>query len=644
MIPDKKKMGFFRAGVCSPCLILGNPLENARIIIEEISKGADAGCELLLFPELCLTGYSCGDLFYRDTLLKKAEEGLSLIARACAEKSMAVTVGLPVCIKGRLYNCAALVDASGAVQGIVPKVFLPNSLEFYEARWFASGMDLRDEEVELCGGLVPAGTDLLFQSGAAMIGIELCEDLWSVKPPSLDQALAWANVLLNLSASNEIVGKASYRRELVRQQSARCLAAYLYASAGAGESSSDVVYSGHCMIAEAGVLLTESNRHEFTSEFITSDLDLQKLEYDRTRNSSYRQSRPDMKFRVKQISTGKAPADERLVRRVDPHPFIPSNKEELEEHCEEILQIQSTGLARRLKHAGSGTLTLGLSGGLDSTLAVLVACRAFDQLGLDRKGIVAATMPGAGTTGRTRDNAGQLAEALRISLRTIPIQKNVGNHLESIGHDGVTPDVVYENAQARERTKILMNIANQTGGFVLGTGDLSELALGWCTFNGDHMSMYHVNAGVPKTLVASLVRWVATVSPEQGLKNVLTDILATPISPELIPVGKNGETTQRTENILGPYELHDFFLFQFVRCGCSFEKIAFLAEIAFQGVYDSETIDKTLNIFFRRFINQQFKRNAMPDGPKVGSVALSPRGDWRMPSDLAWRENTCCTI
>jgi NAD+ synthase (glutamine-hydrolysing) len=338
------------------------------------------------------------------------------------------------------------------------------------------------------------------------------------------------------------------------------------------------------------------------------------------------------------IKTVQKKKDGSLLRRVDPHPFIPSNKEELDEHCEEILRIQSTGLARRLGHAGSEKLILGLSGGLDSTLAALVACRAFDQLGFARMGIVAVTMPGFGTTGRTRDNAGLLADALGISLRTIVIEKNVVNHLESIGHDGTTPDVVYENAQARERTKILMNIANQTGGFVLGTGDLSELALGWCTYNGDHMSMYHVNAGVPKTLVSSLVRWIASECRDERVKSVLGDILATPISPELLPLGKNGEITQKTEDILGPYELHDFFLYQFVRCGSSLEKISFLAGVAFKGVYDGGTIRETLRTFFRRFASQQFKRNAMPDGPKIGSVALSPRGDWRMPSDLAWRE------
>lgn len=627
--------GFFRLAVASPEHRVADCAFNAEQISIVLEQASAEGCQLVLFPELSITGYSCADLFYQSQLLGAAGEAILAISKTCARLHLAAVVGTPMEYHGRLYNVAVVIGAHGEIAGVVPKTYLPTSGEFYEARWFTRGDFATETSFEFDGREVPFGVDLLFSAGEALIGIEICEDLWAIKPPSLDQAAAGANVLLNLSASNELLGKVGYRRDLVRQQSARCLAAYAYASAGPGESTTDIVYSGHSMIAESGSLLIENDRFKFHSQLAIADIDLAKLAHDRTRNTSFGQIRPDRQFRLALLSTSGWNLGKALHRPIDPHPFVPSDPARRSEHCREIFAIQSTGLAKRLRHTGSKTLVLGLSGGLDSTLAALVACHAFDELELDRQGIVAISMPGLGTTDRTKNNAAQLAKMLGVTFREIPISASVRQHFKDIGHPESKHDVTFENAQARERTQILMDVANQTGGFVLGTGDLSELALGWCTFNADHMSMYHVNAGVPKTLVRYLVEWCAAEVFTGRESDVLLDITRTPISPELLPTARDGTIAHKTEDLVGPYELHDFFLYQMVRCGSEPAKIQFLAEIAFKGVYSAAAIKKWLAVFVKRFFAQQFKRNAMPDGPKVGSVALSPRGDWRMPSDAS---------
>lgn len=627
--------GFFRLAVATPELRIADCAFNAAEISAVLERASAEGCQLVLFPELSVTAYSCADLFYQPQLLKAAGEAILKISETCARLHLAAVVGTPLEFHGRLYNVAVVIGAHGEIAGVVPKTYLPNSGEFYEARWFTRGDHAAETSFEFNGHEVPFGGDLLFSAGDALIGVELCEDLWAIKPPSLDQATAGANVLLNLSASNELLGKVGYRRDLVRQQSARCLAAYAYASAGPGESTTDVVYSGHSMITEYGSTLIENDRFKFHSQLAIADIDLGKLSHDRTRNSSFAQTVAARKFRLISVSTSNWQAGMTLHRPVDPHPFVPTDPARRSEHCREIFAIQSTGLAKRLRHTRAKTLTLGLSGGLDSTLAALVACHAFDELGLDRQGIVALSMPGLGTTDRTKNNAAKLAKMLKLTFREISISASVRQHFKDIGHPESKHDVTFENAQARERTQILMDVANQTGGFVLGTGDLSELALGWCTFNADHMSMYHVNAGVPKTLVRYLVEWGAAELFTGREAEVLLDISHTPISPELLPSAKDGTIAHKTEDLIGPYELHDFFLYQMVRCGSEPAKIQFLAEIAFKGVYSAAAIKKWLAVFVKRFFAQQFKRNAMPDGPKVGSVALSPRGDWRMPSDAS---------
>jgi len=627
--------GFIRLAVATPEHRVADCAFNAAEISTVLEQAAAEGCQLTVFPELSVTGYSCADLFYQRQLLAAAGEAILALAETCARLHHAAIVGTPLEFHGRLYNAAVVIGAHGEIAGVVPKTYLPTSGEFYEARWFTRGDLAAETAFEFNGAEVPFGTDLLFSTGEALIGVEICEDLWAVKPPSLEQAAAGANVLVNLSASNELLGKVGYRRDLVRQQSARCLAAYAYASAGPGESTTDIVYSGHSLIAEYGATLVETDRFKFHSQLAIADIDLGKLAHDRTRNSSFAQTAAARQFRLVPVSTSEWARGKVLHRPVDAHPFVPAGAARRGEHCREIFAIQSTGLARRLRHTGAKTLTLGLSGGLDSTLAALAACRAFDSLGLDRKGIVAISLPGLGTTDRTKNNAAELAKMLKLSFREIPISASVRQHFADIGHPETKHDVTFENAQARERTQILMDVANQTGGFVLGTGDLSELALGWCTFNADHMSMYHVNAGVPKTLVRYLVEWCAAEIFTGREAEVLLDITRTPISPELLPAAKDGGIAHRTEDLVGPYELHDFFLYQMVRCGSEPAKIQFLAEIAFKGGYSAAVIRKWLAVFVRRFFAQQFKRNAMPDGPKVGSVALSPRGDWRMPSDAS---------
>ena len=623
-------------GVCVPGLDVAAVARNLSHTKIALTEAVNAGAQIAVFPELGLTAYSCGDLFYQEALLKEAWGALGDLSGECLRHGIAAVVGLPVRHEGRIYNVAAVIDAKGRVAGLVPKTHLPNTGEFYEARWFESGRAVKSgTEIVRDGQRIPFGTDILFEIEgweSCVLGVELCEDLWAVVPPSSQQALAGANVLLNLSASNELLGKATYRRDLVRQQSARCLAAYVYVSAGPSESTTDVVYSGHAMIAENGTLLAEGQRMQLQSQVIVADVDVERVEHERTRNSSFRGEFLRKDFRKVPVAMSPWRQATALHRVVEPQPFVPSDSQRRSEHCEEIFQIQATGLAKRLRHTQSKTLVLGISGGLDSTLAVLVAIRSFAMLGLPAKGIVAVSMPGLGTTERTRNNSHELANQLGITLRTIPIHKAIQQHFSDIGHPESLHDITFENSQARERTQILMDIANQVGGFVLGTGDLSELALGWSTYNGDHMSMYHVNCGVPKTLVRHLVEWAADMVFAGPASTILRDISATPVSPELLPPGRDG-TIQKTEDSVGPYLLHDFFLFQAIRNGFSPEKTAMLATIAFAGKYQDEVIGHWLKVFYQRFFAQQFKRSAMPDGPKVGSVALSPRGDWRMPSD-----------
>jgi NAD+ synthase (glutamine-hydrolysing) len=629
----RENHGFARVAAVSPELVLGDVAVNLAILKREMAALARQGARLIVFPELSLTGYSCADLFHHAALLEKARLALAELAESTSGLGCAVVVGLPLAVESRLYNVAAVI-AGGRVLGYVPKTFLPNSGEFYERRWFSPAATLAVAEVDG----VPIGTDLLFAAGdlpCFVLGIEICEDLWTVIPPSSHAALAGATVLANPSASDEVLGKAPYRRGLVNQQSARCLAAYVYAGAGAGESSTDVVYSGHGLISENGVLLAETERFSFQTQAAVADVDLQRLQHERFKSAAFRDDEARPVFRSIIFAFGKGASGEKLLRPLSAHPFVPPAGADRRAVCEEIFAIQATGLARRLRQTKSKTVVLGLSGGLDSTLALLVLIEALKRADLPRSAALTLTMPGFGTTERTKGNAEKLAEALGITLRTISIKAAVEQHFSDIGHPAGLHDITYENAQARERTQVLMDVANQTGGLVLGTGDLSEAALGWCTFNGDHMSMYHVNAGVPKTLVKYLIEWAATELYAAEAGDILHDVIATPISPELLPIGADGQIEQKTEDTVGPYELHDFFLFHFVRHGCSAEKIRYLANLAFAGKHEPAVIEKWLAVFLRRFAQNQFKRSAMPDGPKVGSVALSPRGDWRMPSDWA---------
>lgn len=634
---QRKELGFVRVASSAPALRVADVTYNVQQIGAALAQAAAADVQLVVFPELCITAYSCADLFYQDHLLQAAQAGLAQIAMATALSHVSCVVGLPVRVAGRLYNCAALLS-EGRIIGVVPKTYLPTAGEFYEQRWFTPADRSLPATVEIAGQTTPFGTDLLFvadEMPGCVVGIEICEDLWAVAPPSGRLALAGATLLVNPSASNELLGKAEYRRDLVRQQSARGLAAYVYAGAGSGESTTDTVYSGHCLIAENGTLLAESTRFQLDTQIIVADLDMQRLDHERIKNSSFSQTvgAVDLRripFTLPNTFAAAAPLVNRPLART---PFVPADPARRAEHCREIFSIQALGLAKRLRHVGAQRITLGVSGGLDSTLALLVTVRAFDQVGLDRAGIIAITMPGFGTTTRTRSNAEQLALDLGVTLRTIPIGESVRLHFRDIGHDEGQHDVTYENAQARERTQILMDVANQVGGLVVGTGDLSEAALGWMTFNGDHMSMYHVNAGVPKTLVRYLVAWCADELFTGATAAVLRDIVDTPITPELLPLSADAQLEQKTEDTIGPYELHDFFLFQVVRYQFAPAKVFFLAQQAFAGVYADAVILRWLGTFYRRFFAQQFKRSAMPDGPKVGSVALSPRGDWRMPSD-----------
>lgn len=635
------ELGFLRVAVVSPALQVADISYNVQKIIDALQEAASRGCQLAVFPELCITGYTSADLFYQSLLQQQATEALSSIAQATADYHITTVVGLPIEQGGKLYNCAAFVGEQG-VLGIVPKTYLPTNNEYYEERWFASSRDCPSNVLHLADRAIPFGTDLLFSATnvpKCTLGIEVCEDLWAVEPPSGSMALAGATVLLNPSASDDILGKSEYRRALVQQQAARCLAAYLYAGAGPNESTTDVIFGGHSLICENGVILAETQRFQFSTQIAIADIDVQRLSHERLRNSSFSSGLPDRAYRTISftMTLNATPAGQQRLQRPDlsPTPFVPANAAQRAVHCQEIFHLQSVGLAKRLKHTGITQVTLGLSGGLDSTLALLVTQQAFEMLSLKREGIVAITMPGFGTSSRTLTNAEHLAKSLGITLRQIPIRDAVQQHFRDIGHDLHTHDVTYENAQARERTQILMDVANQIGGLMVGTGDLSELALGWCTYNADHMSMYHVNAGVPKTLVRYLIEWCADSVYSGETSAVLRDIGATPISPELLPLGENDAIVQETEATIGPYLLHDFFLFYAVRHAFTPRKIFWLACQVFAAHHSPVEILRWLREFYKRFFSSQFKRSAMPDGPKVGSVALSPRGDWRMPSDAS---------
>lgn len=629
------RQGFVKAAAVTPKIKVADTKYNAELILDMMKESTRQGAKIVVFPELCLTGYTCQDLFLQERLLQGAKDALMKLVKESASLDAIFFVGLPFEILGKLYN-VAVVFSHGEVLGLVPKSYLPNYNEFYEARHFVSGAELATEVVLPDGSCVPADRDLLFvceQMPKLRIGVELCEDLWTPNPPSISHALAGASVLVNLSASNELTGKDSYRRELVSGQSARLLAAYIYASAGEGESTQDLVFSGHNIIAENGQILAESKR--FGHGILYSEIDVERLCAQRRRMTTFvteDQTHTEILFSLKIEET-------KLTRFIDPAPFVPTDRQNREKRCDEILMIQAMGLKKRLEHTGANAV-VGISGGLDSTLALLVTVRAFDLCGRDHKGITAVTMPGFGTTDRTYDNAVKLIQSLGAEFVEVDICQAVNVHFSDIGQDPSVHDVTYENSQARERTQILMDIANKKNALVIGTGDLSELALGWATYNGDHMSMYAVNASVPKTLVRHLVRYYADTCEDKQLSDTLYDVLDTPVSPELLPP-EDGKISQKTEDLVGPYELHDFFLYYMLRQGFSPAKIYRLAKIAFAGTYEDAFILKWLKTFCRRFFAQQFKRSCLPDGPKVGSVAVSPRGDLRMPSDACatlWME------
>jgi len=664
--------GYLRVATATPILRVADCAFNAEHILSLMQRAESEGVALLVFPELCVTGYTCADLFQQLSLQQGALAALEhLAAESPKVYSGLAIVGLPLGVDDRLFNCAAVLHR-GKILGVVPKSFIPNYKEFYEGRWFAAAGTAHSREVRIAGQAVPFGTAQLFDASdvaGLTIGVEICEDLWVPIPPSSYQALRGATVLVNLSASNETIGKSAYRKQLVVNQSGRCIAAYVYAACGISESTTDVVFGGHCLIAENGTLLAEARRFQRDDQLLVADVDLDRLRVDRLRMNSFGAlplyQGMEREFARVSFVLERRKALTDLRRDVDAHPFVPRGKEQLRERCEEIFNIQVAGLARRLEHIGKPPVAIGISGGLDSTLALLVACKTMDILGVPRERIRAFTMPGFGTTGRTRANARALMQQLGVSAAEIDIRPlcleemrvlkhhPFGLNLEGVGIEGLTAqfrqlpaeacaDVIFENIQARMRTSILMNT-----GFVVGTGDVSELALGWCTYNGDHMSMYNPNSSIPKTLVKFLVQWVADNEFTGDARKTLLDIVATEIAPELLPAGKDDQIVHRTEDVVGPYELHDFFLFQFLRYGAPPEKILFLAEHAqFDQRYSGAELKRWLAVFIKRFFANQFKRSCLPDGPKVGSISLSPRGDWRMPSDaqaemwLRWAENS----
>ena len=629
------KHGFVKVAAAVPAVKVADVMYNVQEIERLIAMADAEHVEVVVFPELSITGYSCQDLYRERLLLDKAEEGLLRLIDFTRKLDVIAVVGMPIEAGSLLLNCAVVLQ-QGCILAVVPKTYLPNYGEFYEKRWFASARDLNPTTIYLAGSPVEISAEpvVIRTSDGVGLGIEICEDVWAPIPPSNNLTMAGADIVLNLSASDELIGKHKYLRSLVAQQSARTICGYVYSSCGFGESTQDVVYGGNAMIFENGIMLVEGDRFSFQPQLQTAQIDVERLRTERRANSTFKTAQRDGHARK---VDAKLPLEQhpfKLERTVDPHPFIP-NDNDMAETCEEILNIQTAGLAKRLVHTNCQHVVLGISGGLDSTLALLVCARTFDKLGYDRKGIVGVTMPGFGTSDRTHDNATSLMQSLGISQMEISIAKAVKQHFQDIGHDINNHDVTYENSQARERTQILMDLSNKLSALVVGTGDLSELALGWATYNGDHMSMYGLNAGIPKTLIQYLIRYIAVLPKSSAERDVLIDIVNTPISPELTPADAQGNIQQKTEDLVGPYELHDFFLYYMLRFGFSPAKIMLLAEKAFGNNYDRATIKKWLTTFCRRFFAQQFKRSCLPDGPKVGSISLSPRGDWRMPSDAS---------
>ena len=646
--------GFIKIAAGIPAVQVANCAFNTEQIENLMVRAEGMGAGIVCLPELCITAYTCQDLFQQQVLIDEAETSLLKLIEFSRNLSITALVGVPIAYGNMLFNCAAVIQR-GKIHGLVPKTYIPNYKEFYEKRWFTSSHHLAEGvSIHFCGQTVPLGANLLFETQHCIFGIEICEDLWAPVPPSSHLALAGADVIFNLSASNELIGKAGYLRSLIQNQSARLISGYVYAGSGYGESTQDLVFSGRAYICENGHMLAEGERFTMQEQLIVSEIDVERLRAERRMNTTFADSyagdpMPTPCTIELEPCSNNVPFT--LTRPVDAHPFVPEG-EELNMRCEEILCIQSEGLARRIEHTHAQTVVVGISGGLDSTLALLVAVHAFDRLGRDRRGIVGITMPGFGTTDRTYTNAINLMKELGVTIREISIADAVNLHFRDLGHDINVHDLTYENSQARERTQILMDAAGQTGGFVVGTGDLSELALGWATYNGDHMSMYGVNASIPKTLVKHLVSWAADNMADEDSRLTLMDIVNTPISPELIPADEDGNIKQVTEDLVGPYELHDFFLYNTLRFGFRPRKVYFLACHAFNGngngsYYPEEVILKWLNTFYRRFFSQQFKRSCLPDGPKVGSCSLSPRGDWRMPSDAtakAWLDDVASLL
>ncbi len=626
------KYGFVKVAAATPRIRVTDCEYNAEKIIAQIKEAHSNGASLVVFPELCITGYTCSDLFLQQTLLNAAEYAVKRIISETAADDIVSIVGVPIAVKQSLFNCAVVIF-KGKILGIIPKMNIPNYSEFYEARHFTSGKEVVADYIDFAGFFdVRISDKLVFRCNQFpdfSFAVEICEDLWAPKSPSDELAISGADIICNLSTSDDVIGKEKYRRDLVKMQSGKLIAAYIYAGSGFGESTTDMVFSGHNIIAENATVLAESKR--FTTGITYADIDVEKLSSERRRTNTFPYQSVDcyVEFDIDFKQT-------KLSRKFAQTPFVPSDKTDLSARCEEILTIQATGLATRLAHTGINNVVLGLSGGLDSTLALIVCVHAFDMLGIDRRNIHTVTMPCFGTTKRTKSNAEKLAVAYGVSFEEIDITAAVQQHFADINHDESNMDITYENSQARERTQILMDLSNKYGGLVIGTGDLSELALGWATYNGDHMSMYAVNVSIPKTLVRYLTAYEAEKS-DGVLKTVLLDVLATPVSPELLPPDSNGDIAQKTEDAVGPYELHDFFLYYFIRFGFTPKKIYYLAKLTFEGKYDNQTIKRWLTVFIKRFFSQQFKRSCLPDGPKVGSVTLSPRGDWRMPSDASYR-------
>lgn len=639
MVPTDQpaRFGLYKIAAATPLVEIGNPLKNAEQILALLEDAELKSADIIVLPELSVSAYTCGDLFFQETLLKDVEAAVVSLCSSLKDDPRMVAVGAPLLWHGRLYNCAVVLFG-GKIQGVVPKTHIPNYQEFYEKRWVASGEGIVGSEIQIGGEPYPFGTDLIFQYQGANVGIEICEDLWVPTPPSSWLCENGADIILNLSATDDNIGKYSYIRGLVASQSARCSCGYAYASAGAGESSTDLVFSGIDLVAADGAIIGANERFAGSPSYSTGIIDVEKLRNDRRKYSTYFDCSTPGKARfIDLTASADKPRFTLGEMRVEKHPFVPSSKENRDAVCREIAEIQSWGLARRLEALPSHGITVGISGGLDSTLALLTARRTYQKLGLDLKEIVGITMPSKANSERTKGNSHKLMERLGVTAREIPISAAVKQHFLDIEQPEDKYDVVYENGQARERTQILMDVANKTGGIVLGTGDMSELALGWCTYNGDHMSMYNVNAGVPKTLVKYLVDWYADNTEDPLLRETLKDIIDTPISPELIPSEKGNEIKQQTEDFVGPYELNDFYMYHVLRNGFSPAKIFSLAEIAFGDKYSREELKERLTGFYKRFFSQQFKRSCMPDGPKIGSVCLSPRGDWRMPSDAKGR-------